>query len=172
MGQQEQGSLGPHSPTRSLASKAGSPGLGKTEGSGINSGHWSQNESAGMSSAQTSLRGEGVGGGRGGNPHTFRSPKEPWDFVSHPIAFAHPPPPSPSSGFLLFFLAFEIGWCVGIFLPSSEKLPTQIPANALTGNRECSSLYANRWLLFNYLGQICNTHFLPVLLFPQCHSLS
>lgn len=77
MGQQEQGSLGPHSPTRSLASKAGSPGLGKTEGSGINSGHWSQNESAGMSSAQTSLRGEGVGGGRGGTLTPSAAPKSP-----------------------------------------------------------------------------------------------
>lgn len=36
MGQWEQGSLGPHSPTRSLAFKAGRPGWEK-EGSGINS---------------------------------------------------------------------------------------------------------------------------------------
>lgn len=66
-------------------------------------------------------------------PHTFPSPKQHWYSVSHPHSL-WPSIHSLSfcfSGFLLFFLVLGKGWCVGIFSPSPEKLPTQTLPNPL-----------------------------------------
>ena len=97
MGQQEQGSLGPHSPTRSLASKAGRPAWEKAEGSVlIRDTGLKMNQQAGpqprRAKMRTSLMGRGDPGVTSSLPSSHLSqPHTTLGFDLSPHSHAPPP---------------------------------------------------------------------------------